>query len=195
MGRYLDLLKMADQGGADAGACVQERQMTNHQNLQNPEKGGFDGFVGRSDGTRAHTHPAVGETPTDTAPPLQATRWLLHFAERDPLEVWFSPTVDHDEALAGYPDAVAAEPLLDHAGAHQSARESARPGAHKSAEESAQKSAARGCSTCRHRKRPGLSAGYCSGRDDLPGAYGEHHPLRQLPDDQGVSCASYLPHE
>jgi hypothetical protein len=135
------------------------------------------------------------ETPTDTAPPLQATRWLLHYADRDPLEVWFSPAVDHDEALAGYPDAVAAEPLLDHAGAHQSARESARPGAHKSAEESAQKSAARGCSTCRHRKRPGLSAGYCSGRDDLPGAYGEHHPLRQLPDDQGVSCASYLPHE
>ena len=182
MGRYLDLLKMADQGGADAGACVQERQMTNHQNLQNPEKGGFDGFVGRSDGTRAHTHPAVGETPTDTAPPLQATRWLLHFAERDPLEVWFSPTVDHDEALAGYPDALAAEPLPE-------------PVA-QSAQESAPQSAARGCSACRHCKRPGLSAGYCGGgRDDLPAAYGAHHPLRRLPDDQGASCTSYLPHE
>lgn len=53
-----------------------------------------------------------------------------------------------------------------------------------------------GCKTCRHRKRPGLSAGYCGGgRDDLPGAYGLHHPLRKLPADQGESCASYLPHE
>ncbi len=51
---------------------------------------------------------------------------------------------------------------------------------------------ARGCSTCRHRKRPVLSAGYCGGgRDDLPGAYGLHHPLRKLPDDQGEGCASY----
>ena len=55
---------------------------------------------------------------------------------------------------------------------------------------------ARGCKSCRHRKRPGLSAGYCGGgRDDLPGAYGLHHPLRKLPDDQGEGCASYLPHE
>ena len=128
--------------------------------------------------------------PTDTAPPLQATRWLLHFTDRDPVEVHFAPAVDHDEALAGYPDALAAEPLLDHAGAHQSAHESARPGAHKSAEESARKSAARGCSTCRHRKRPGRSdPGYCGGgRDDLPGAYGVQHPLRKLPGDQGASC-------
>ena len=53
-----------------------------------------------------------------------------------------------------------------------------------------------GCRLCAHFKQPGLSAGYCGGgRDDLPGAYGLHHPLRKLPDDQGESCASYLPHE
>jgi len=122
------------------------------------------------------------ETPTDTAPPIRATRWLLHYADRDPLEVWFAPAVDHDEALAAYPSAVAAEPMPE-------------PVA-QSAPQSAQKSAARGCSTCRHRKKPGLSAGYCGGgRDDLPGAYGLHHPLRQLPADQGVSCPSYMPHE
>ena len=51
------------------------------------------------------------ETPTDTAPPVRATRWLLHYADREPMEVWFSPAADHDEALAGYPDAVAAEPV------------------------------------------------------------------------------------
>lgn len=120
--------------------------------------------------------------PTDTAPPIQATRWLLHYADRDPAEVHFAPAVDHAEALAGYPDAVAAEPLHE---VRKPVRNEVR-----------MESAARGCSTCRHRKRPGLSAGYCGGgRDDLPGAYGLHHPLRKLPDDLGVTCASYRPHE
>ena len=261
MNRYLDLLKRADQGGAGGGACVQERQMTNHQNLQNPVEGGFDGFVGRSDGTRAHSHPAASETPTDAAPPVRATRWLIHFLDRQPTETWFSPAVTHDEALAAYPDAVAAEPIPERTdtrtasvierdellalveaiyaadtdqdrqeatdaaladpeaaltcyraianergivvartdarqssaqSARQSAQQSARESAKQSAHESARQSAARGCSTCRHRKRPGLSAGYCGGgRDDLPPAYGLHHPLRKLPDDQGASCASY----
>lgn len=138
-----------------------------------------------------------GETlPTDTAPPVRATRWLLHYADREPMEVWFAPAADHAETLVAYPDAVAAEPLLDHAGARQSAAQSAQQSAQESAQESAQQSTARGCSTCRYRKRPGLSAGYCGGgRDDLPGAYGLHHPLRKLPADQGESCASYLPHE
>ncbi len=117
------------------------------------------------------------DSTTDTAPPIRAPRWLIHFLDREPLEVWFSPAADHDEALAAYRDAVAAEPLSEMLA--------------QSAQESAQKSAAWGCSTCRHRKRPGLSAGYCSGRDDLPGAYGDHHPLRKLPADQGASCTSY----
>lgn len=120
--------------------------------------------------------------PSDTAPPIRATRWLLHYADREPLEVWFAPAADHAEALVAYPDAVAAEPLPE---VRTPVRNAVRT-----------ETAARGCSTCRHRKRPGLSAGYCGGgRDDLPGAYGLHHPLRKLPDDQGESCASYLPHE
>ena len=123
------------------------------------------------------------ETPTDTAPPVRATRWLLHYADREPMEVWFSPAADHDEALAGYPDAVAAEPLAGVSVSAVSVSVSTE-------------TAARGCSTCRHRRRPGLSAGYCGGgRDDLPGAYGLHHPLRKLPADEGAGCASYLPHE
>ena len=120
--------------------------------------------------------------PTDTAPPVRATRWLLHYADRDPLEVWFAPAADHDEVLAAYRDAVAAEPLSEMLA--------------QSVQQSVQQSAARNCSTCRHRKRPGLSAGYCGGgRGDLAGAYGLHHPLRKLPADQGASCASYMPHE
>lgn len=142
------------------------------------------------------------DSTTDTAPPIRATRWLLHYADREPMEVHFAPAADHAEALAAYRDAVAAEPIrerTDTGAASVIERdellalvESARESDKQSAHESAQKSAARGCSTCRHRKRPGLSAGYCGGgRDDLPPAYGLHHPLRKLPDDQGASCASY----
>ncbi len=80
---------------------------------------------------------------------------------------------------------------VERADARQSSAQSAR----QSVQQSVQQSAARNCSTCRHRTRPGLSAGYCSGRDDLAGAYGAHHPLRQLPADQGATCASYQSHE
>ena len=76
------------------------------------------------------------------------------------------------------------------------ARQSSAQSARQSVQQSVQQSAARNCSTCRHRKRPGLSAGYCGGgRGDLAGAYGLHHPLRKLPADQGASCASYQSHE
>lgn len=120
--------------------------------------------------------------PADTAQPIQATRWLLHYADREPVEVWFAPASDHAEALLAYPDAVAAEPLPE---VRTPVRSEVRT-----------ESATRGCSTCLHRKRPGLSMGYCGGgRDDLPGAYGLHHPLGKLPDDQGVACTSYRPHE
>ena len=122
------------------------------------------------------------ETPTDTAPPIRATRWLVHFLDRDQMEVHFAPAADHAEVLAAYRDAAAAEPLPE---VRTPMRNAVRP-----------ETAARGCSTCRHRKKPNLSAGYCGGvRDDLPSAYGLDHPLRKLPADQGESCASYLPHE
>ena len=213
--------------------------------------------------------------PTDAAPLIRATRWLIHFLDREPLEVWFAPAADHDEALAGYPDAVAAEPVPERTDtrtanvierdendqrkeptnservalaqaitahekwlAEQRMKAGGQPcgnistgsdtgkvrdiiaqkvglGSGKTLE-AAQKviergitvvlpvitrptsiTVATGCKSCRHRKRPGRSdPGYCGGgRDDLPGAYGLHHPLRKLPDDQGESCASYLPHE
>jgi hypothetical protein len=48
------------------------------------------------------------------------------------------------------------------------------------------------CKTCSHFARPGLSSGYCGGRDDLPLAYGVNHPLRRLPADRGASCGQWL---
>lgn len=37
--------------------------------------------------------------------------WMLHFCDREPLTVSFSPTATHAELLAWYQDAVAAEPV------------------------------------------------------------------------------------
>ena len=45
----------------------------------------------------------AGETPT-------ASRWLFHFADRESMEVVFASVMSHANALACYPDAVAAEP-------------------------------------------------------------------------------------
>jgi hypothetical protein len=51
------------------------------------------------------------------------------------------------------------------------------------------------CKVCAHFHRPGLSDGYChvNARPDLPLAYGENHPLRQLPDDMGAACKAFQP--
>ena len=132
--------------------------------------------------------------PTDAAPLIRATRWLIHFLDREPLEVWFAPAADHAEALVGYPDAVAAEPLAEVR--KTEVRKPVRT-EHEVSSAVVAESPGIGCSTCRHRKRPGRAEpGYCGGgRDDLPDAYGRHHPLRKLPDDRGVTCPSYLPHE
>jgi hypothetical protein len=40
-----------------------------------------------------------------------SVRWLLHYTDRDSLEVTFCPEVTHAEILERHPDAVAAEPL------------------------------------------------------------------------------------
>lgn len=50
------------------------------------------------------------------------------------------------------------------------------------------------CQTCTHRRRPGLSDGYCGERADLPPAYTSGHPLNQLPADGGASCTAWVLH-
>jgi hypothetical protein len=47
------------------------------------------------------------------------------------------------------------------------------------------------CYGCQHFSRPGLSDGYCGGREDLPHAYGPGHPLRGLPVDGGATCTAF----
>jgi len=47
------------------------------------------------------------------------------------------------------------------------------------------------CKECRHFATPGLSAGYCGQREDLPPAYGINHPLKRLPSDNGATCSEW----
>lgn len=174
------------------------------------------------------------------APSTRASSWVLHFLDREPVEVWFSPAITHEEALAAYPDAVGTEPVPERttctAGdikrdellalvqaiyghdTDQDRQEAlADPGgaltcyraiaAERGIEAGDRvptsvrlavrtQNAVIGCKTCRHRKRPGLSVGYCGGGcSDLLPAYGPGHPLRKLPDDLGAACNNYTLHE
>lgn len=92
--------------------------------------------------------------------------WLLHFADREILEVPFSPAKSHSETLAQYPDALAAEPVP----------EKPKP--------------LLACSDCFGYRKHGES-GYCCARPDLPFAYGERHPLRVIPN--AGTCEKWRP--
>ena len=186
--------------------------------------------------------PVTHVTPQrDNGQGATAGTWMMHFPDREPLEVWTSPPATHGEALALYPEAIAAVPIpartstrgastseraellalisaiyaddtdLDRAEATDAALADPEAALACYRAIAAERgitvvlpvitkptsiTVVTGCKTCRHRKRPGLSAGYCGGgRDDLPGAYGINHPLRKLPDDQGAGCTIYNPHE
>ncbi|MDD3354159.1 MAG: hypothetical protein PHD22_11015 [Zoogloea sp.] len=50
------------------------------------------------------------------------------------------------------------------------------------------------CRSCEHFAQPGLSDGLCSGRTDLPPAFGPEHPLHRLPADRGAHCHAWRLH-
>ncbi len=74
-------------------------------------------------GVAAKPAPMLGCTPATPATPQKCNtrslpafagvswRWRLHFADREPMEVAFSPEATHGEVLDFYPDALAAEPI------------------------------------------------------------------------------------
>lgn len=153
--------------------------------------------------------------PADSA--QEFARWLLHFEDRDPVEVTFDPRVDHAGALGVYPLAIAAEPLPDAAPvrevpmdiellAHEllKARRlidddlEALPvmvardeRATRELVEAMHVQAFGRCRRCVHRRSPGLADSFfCTSdaRADLEIHYGL---LRKLPEDLGRSCAVF----
>lgn len=180
--------------------------------------------------------PVTPVTPqTDNGQGATARAWLLHFSDRDPMEVWTAPPATHDEILALYPDAVAAEPPLHTPGkgatssseqpeplemvltiyADDTSQEAiglarsdpdgalachrataAERGLSVPMQVSTGTAPVQACKSCRHLTRPGRAEpGYCDQRDDRHKAYGDGHPLRKLPCDQGATCDHYAPHE
>ena len=98
MSRYLSALKISENVGA-----------TTLQNLQNPLEDSFVGFVGTPP-----PHFEINQAANDTdqaVDNLARFRWLIHFTDREPVEVTFSPMATHAEVLAHWPGAVAAEPM------------------------------------------------------------------------------------
>jgi hypothetical protein len=65
----------------------------------------FDGGLPRDEAERLAERQVQGRG-TETS-----WRWLIHFVDRDPMEVTCSPEASHAEILAWYPSAVAAEPV------------------------------------------------------------------------------------
>ena len=98
MSRYLSALKISENVGG-----------TNLKNLKNPLQGSSLGFLGT-------TPPPfeINQAANDDADPAENVAcfaWLIHFADREPVTVAFSPMATHAAALACYPDALAAEPI------------------------------------------------------------------------------------
>ena len=151
-------------------------------------------------------------SPDGVTAQARACLWLLHFPDLDPVAVAFAPAVDHTGALAAYPAAIAAEPMAEpqavpvpadlatlfnaceRIGLYGDEDRAALP-----AMLAADPEATRGlieamhlrigrCRRCRHFRRPGLSAGYCTRRGDLAPAYGL---LRELPEDGGARCDDF----
>lgn len=142
----------------------------------------------------------------------RATLWLLHFPDLEPVAVAFAPERNHAEVLAAYPDALAAEPMPEPSAVplpgdlRALADACAKAGLYDDADIAALRSAfaldpggvrwliedmhrrIQSCRRCAHFRRPGLSGGYCTGRDDLPIVYGFMHAL---PDDDGRACGQF----
>jgi len=112
MSRYLSALKISE-----------NVEGTNLKNLKNPLEGSSLGFLGTPPPPFEIDQAANDDT--DPAENVAHFAWLIHFADREPVTVTFSPIVNHAGALACYPDAVAAEPIPDTPSRTPTAEESA----------------------------------------------------------------------
>ncbi|MCA3180055.1 MAG: hypothetical protein O9345_16550 [Burkholderiaceae bacterium] len=155
---------------------------------------------------------ALAGAQNESGPRPAAARWLLHLPDADPLAVAFDPPATHDEVLARYSGALAAEPVPEtlkvelpaaieklfvqcvESGLYDEADRAVLQAMHAINPVDARTvidemySRIGRCHRCVHFARPGLSDGYCTRRDDLPAAYGL---MRHLPPDGGALCAIF----
>ena len=158
--------------------------------------------------------PATPVTPTKDATAEQAIshRWLLHFADAEPLYVTLDPATTQCDLLARYPSALAAQPMPDPTPAPLpmdvarqiddciaadlyvsedrellTALNATDADATRALIDVMHRRIGR-CFRCTHFSRPALSDGYCTSRADLPVAYGF---MRFLPPGRGARCDIY----
>ena len=91
-------------------ALIRKRESGSPANA-NPAKAANDGL--EEGEALAKLAPLALATPTheETAEAVTSWGWLLHFADREPLEVYCNPDATHAEILERYPDVLAAEPI------------------------------------------------------------------------------------
>jgi hypothetical protein len=108
-------------------------------------------------------HP--GHSDENYPPAFTSRQWVVSFPNKDDMQVLYVGGASFEKVLSDYPKACAAQPVTPD----------------------------QCCLACTHYASPGMSEGYCGGRDDLPPAYGERHPLRKLPEDNGAICEKWAP--
>lgn len=74
-----------------------------------PTKGASDGFVGSIPGAYENIHAENDANVTRNQE--EHWRWLVHFADREPVEVYCNPDADLANIMQTYPDALGAEPI------------------------------------------------------------------------------------
>jgi len=125
-------------------------------------------------------------TEAKTANAATSWCWLLHFTDREPMEVYFNPDASFDRVMTAYPGAQA-EPIPERfKQVFTQAEDDEWAALWADAD-----NVATTCTTCSISRKPGASR-YCCARPELPPAYGEGHPLRKLPDDDGADCEQWV---
>lgn len=110
---------------------------------------------------------SASECNTQQAHTVAYWHWRVQFPDRDPLEAFFHPPGDLARIAREYPGFLSAEVIPEREPEPTT------------------------CTSCTHSRKPGGVTRYCLARTELPPAYGDGHPLRQLPDDMGAACNTY----
>lgn len=92
-----------------------------------PTEPPFDGFDGSIPGANENIY--IENEVAETEALLAYRHWRVHFADREPVEVYCNPDATHAEILERYPDAPAAEPIPERTGRKATPEQEAELGA------------------------------------------------------------------